>query len=596
MSVAERQAPLDPDAEESGRLARRLRVAVTLCLGPIIVFALFDLALQPHAALPLFWALKLGALLVIAVAAMLLREDGGRRPRARGTVIGIGLTCVAAMYALSTASAMLAHEGQTTMLMTLAVALATATLLPWGVGPQVAVVAIGALSTVITIYGAHGDLHALLQYPMVGMVVGLGVSIYVAAEFQRGRDALASRLREQRAAEAEVRRLNDGLEERVAARTAELRSSQAAVGAVIENATDAIWAVDRDANLILSNAALRQRVVDVYGFELQPDGVYPADVLAAFAAYWAPLYARGLAGERFSVEQTVAQASGPRAYVNAFNPITVDGAVIGLAVFSADVTQQRRAEAEARQRQAELTHVLRLSTMGEMAAGLAHEINQPLAAIVNYAQGCGRRLRANPGDVGTVLPVIDVISAEALRAGEIIRRLRHLIRREAPRQEWLDLNELVREALSIVEPDARQDSVAVSLDLQVALPPLRGDGIQIEQVVLNLLRNAIEALHDSGGRRALQLCTRMGDAATVQLEVRDSGPGLAAEVAAQVFEPFFSTKAAGLGMGLSISRTIIESHGGRIDYATDAAGGAIFRVTLPSAAAPVAAPVATAAQ
>ncbi len=594
MSVAERQAPLDPDAEESGRLARRLRVAVTLCLGPIIVFALFDLALQPHAALPLFWALKLGALLVIAVAAMLLREDGGRRPRARGTVIGIGLTCVAAMYALSTASAMLAHEGQTTMLMTLAVALATATLLPWGVGPQVAVVAIGALSTVITIYGAHGDLHALGQYPMVGMVVGLGVSIYVAAEFQRGRDALARRLREQRAAEAEVRRLNDGLEERVAARTAELRRSQAAVGAVIENATDAIWAVDRDAQLILSNAALRQRVVDIYGFELPPDGAYPADVLAALTAYWMPLYVRGLAGERFSVEQTVAQAGGTRSYVNAFNPITVDGAVIGLAVFSADVTQQRRAEAEARQHQAELTRVLRLSTMGEMAAGLAHEINQPLAAIVNYAQGCGRRLRANPGDVGTVLPVIDVISAEALRAGEIIRRLRRLIRREAPRQEWLDLNDLVREALSIVEPDARQDAVAVSLDLQVALPPLRGDGIQIEQVVLNLLRNAVEAMHDSSGRRALWVSTHVRDAATVQLEVRDSGPGVAAEFAAQVFEPFYSTKPAGLGMGLSISRTIIESHGGRIEFAANAEGGAIFRVTLPIAAAP--ATVATAAE
>jgi len=501
MSVAERLAPLDPDAEGGAALARRLRVAVTLCLAPIIVFALFDLALQPPAALRLFWALKLGALLVIVVAALLLREDGGRQPRPPRAVIGIGLACVAAMYAISTASAVLAHEAQTTMLMNLAVALATATLLPWGVGPQVAVVAIAAVSTVITLYGAHGDLHPLLQYPMVGMVVGLGVSIYVAAEFQRGRDALARRLHEQRAAEAEVRRLNDGLEERVAARTAELRRSQAAVGAVIENATDAIWAVDRDAQLMLSNAALRQRVVDIYGFELQPDGAYPADVLADLAAYWTPLYTRGLAGERFSVEQTLAHAGGPRSYVNAFNPIVVDGVVIGLAVFSADVTQQRRAEAEARQHQAELTHVLRLSTMGEMAAGLAHEINQPLAAIVNYAQGCGRRLRANPGDVETVLPVIDVISAEALRAGEIIRRMRHLIRREAPRQELLDLNDLVREALHIVEPDARQEGIAVRLDLSAALPPLRGDGIQIEQVVLNLLRNAIEAMYGCGGRR-----------------------------------------------------------------------------------------------
>ena len=280
------------------------------------------------------------------------------------------------------------------------------------------------------------------------------------------------------------------------------------------------------------------------------------------AAYWAPLCARGLAGERFHDEQSTDGVNGRRYFVNAFNPIVIDGAVAGLAIFSSEVTELRRSEEAARQRQAELTHVQRLSTLGEMAAGLAHEINQPLAAIVNYARGCARRLRADPTSVAAVLPAVDSISAEALRAGEVIRRLRQLIRKETPRRETVDVNALLGESLRIVEPDARDAEVSIEEFLAPELPAVVGDGIQIEQVVLNLLRNAVEAMTGAGERRVLQVVTRAAGAGGVEIAVRDTGPGLPPGLSDVIFDPFVSTKAGGLGMGLSISRTIVESHHG----------------------------------
>ena len=585
MLAAERIPPLDPDAEDTERLGRRLRIAVTLCVAPIILFALFDLALLPGAELPLYWAIKLGALVVIGLAAWLLRVRPGR-VHSRRALIAIGLCCVTALYGLSTASAVLAHEGQTTIVLSIAVALATATLLPWGVGPQLVVVGIAGLSTIATFYGAHGDLRALLQYPTVGLAIGLAVSVHVAGEFARGRQALLERQQERQRAEAEVHRLNAELEQRVLERTAELRQSQAAVSALIENAGDAIWAIDRQGRLLVSNAAVRRRYAAQVGQEMRGQEEHPEPIRRMIASYWAPLYARGLAGERFRDEQTIEEPTGTRYYINAFNPIVIDGEVAGLAVFSSDVTELRQSEAAARERQAELTHVQRLSTLGELAAGLAHEINQPLAAIVNYARGSARRLRDDPSSVAAVLPAIDSIASEGLRAGEVIRRLRHLIRKEAPRQEWVDVNALVDEAVRIVEPDARQRAVRVEVYLVPALPPLLGDGIQIEQVVLNLLRNAIEAMAAGGERRVLQVTTRQTERGGVELAVRDTGPGLPPGLAETIFEPFISTKPGGLGMGLSISRTIVEAHHGRLWASANPDGGMTFRFELPASDAP----------
>ncbi len=599
MRVADSTPPLDPDARDNARLARRMRIAITLCVAPILLYAVFDLALLPHEQLALYWGLKLGALAVIGVAAALLRQ---RRPYSRTRLIVVGLTCVTAMYALSTTSAVLAGDAETTAIMSMAVTLATATLLPWGVGAQAAVVLIGGVATAVAFYGANGDLSGLIRYPTMGLVIGMGVSVYVAAEFDRSRKALAKRQLEQRNAEAEVRRLNAQLEARVAERTAELervnrelygeieertrfaaelRQSQAAASALIENAQDAIWAIDRAGRVIVSNAAVRSRYADAIGRELTTPEDYTTVVRDQLATYWAPLYARGLAGERFHDEMSLDGPRGRRDFINAFNPIVIDGVVEGLAVFSSEVTELRRSEEAARQRQAELTHVQRLSTLGEMAAGLAHEINQPLAAIVNYARGCARRLRADPTSVAAVLPAVDSISAEALRAGEVIRRLRQLIRKETPRRETVNVNALIGESLRIVGPDARHGGVRIEDFLASDLPEVFGDGIQIEQVVLNLLRNAVEAMA-TGERRMLQIVTRASEDGHVEIAVHDTGPGVPPGMGDVIFEPFVSTKAGGLGMGLSISRTIIEAHNGRLWATSNPDGGMTFRIELPA--------------
>jgi signal transduction histidine kinase len=224
--------------------------------------------------------------------------------------------------------------------------------------------------------------------------------------------------------------------------------------------------------------------------------------------------------------------------------------------------------------------------MGEMAAGLAHEINQPLAAIVNYAQGCSRRLRADAADVDAILPVIDDIAAEGLRAGEIIRRLRNLVRKEPPRQDWVHLAGIAAEALRLVESDAHQQVVTLRLDAEPVLPRVLGDPIQIEQVVLNLLRNAIDAMADVRGRRELHVRIARAGSESVELTVRDTGHGMPSAVAERIFDPFYSTKPNGLGMGLSISRSIVEAHQGRLTVVANTDGGATFRITLPVVADP----------
>ena len=600
MPMVERTPPLDPDVDATIQLARRLRIATALCIGPILVFAAFDLALVPAEQLPVYWAIKLAALAVIGVGVLLLRQ---RAAYSRRRLIWVGLGCVAALYGLSTTSAVLARDAQTTGIIALTVALATATLLPWGVAAQAAVVALGMLSTALAMYGADGTLHGLMQYPTVGLIIAMGVSLHVASEFERTRTALTRRHVEHQRADAEVRRLNEELEARVRQRTteleqvnadlqreveeriryaAELRQSQAAASALIENADDAIWAIDREGQLVIRNAAVRRRYADAIGAELASPEDYPEAVREHLARYWAPLYARGLAGERFTDEEIVDGPQGRRYFVNAFNPIVIDGAVAGLAVFSSEVTELRRSEESARQRQAELTHVQRLSTLGEMAAGLAHEINQPLSAIVNYARGCAHRLRADPASLPAVMPALDSISTEALRAGEVIRRLRQLVRKETLRQEAIDLNALVAEVVRMVAPEAKQAGVKIEEFPTSALPLLMGDSIQIEQVILNLIRNAVEAMSGTGPRRMLQVTTRVSRAGHVEMAVRDTGPGLPAGMGDLVFEPFFSTKANGLGMGLSISRTIIQSHHGRLWAAANEEGGTTFRVELPT--------------
>ncbi len=269
------------------------------------------------------------------------------------------------------------------------------------------------------------------------------------------------------------------------------------------------------------------------------------------------------------------------------SPIVGMAVIAGLSVYIArELERQRTAEAGAKaalqRHQAELAHVLRVSALGEMAAQLAHELTQPLGAIANYAAGCRRRMEAASAPPEELIEIVDRIRREALRAGEIIRRLRELVRKAEPRRAPVNINALVREVAALIDGEARERGVVIDLTLRPDLPEIEGDAIAIEQVLINLARNALEAIHESpGDTPALAVETRQCDPRTVEVIVRDTGPGLV-NGAAVIFEPFHTTKPGGLGMGLAISRTIVEGHGGTLTAASNPTRGATFRFTLPA--------------
>jgi PAS domain S-box-containing protein len=257
-------------------------------------------------------------------------------------------------------------------------------------------------------------------------------------------------------------------------------------------------------------------------------------------------------------------------------------------ILTAETAERRRAEARVDQQQAELAHVLRLYMLEGMAAQLAHEINQPLAAIVNFASGMSRRLEDGKLDVGMARRVVDRINREALRAATVVRRLRASARKDTPKRERCDLAEVVRAAASLIEDELRGAGVALHLDLDPGVPPVEVDTIQLEQVILNLLRNALDAILSAPpGPHVVRLTTMARGEGGVEVCVRDDGPGLPVENVAQLLEPFFTTKRQGLGMGLSISHRIIEAHGGVLRGCSNPEGGATFAFTLPACRKPV---------
>jgi C4-dicarboxylate-specific signal transduction histidine kinase len=227
--------------------------------------------------------------------------------------------------------------------------------------------------------------------------------------------------------------------------------------------------------------------------------------------------------------------------------------------------------------------------MGEVATGMAHELNQPLSAIVNYAKGASRRLQGGMLDTEPLVEAMRQISAQAQRAGEIIRRLRALVGKQAPVRSVVDLNYMVREVCGFLEFETGKLALRIELDLAEGEIPVNVDLVQIEQVLLNLVRNALDALEDKPAEeRHLAIFTLVRGAEAV-VGVADNGPGIAAERMAHLFDPFYTTKETGMGMGLAISQTIIDDHGGEIRAESEPGRGTVFHVHLPLAAEALAA-------
>jgi C4-dicarboxylate-specific signal transduction histidine kinase len=247
-----------------------------------------------------------------------------------------------------------------------------------------------------------------------------------------------------------------------------------------------------------------------------------------------------------------------------------------------DVTARRRAEDGLHQAQAELAHVSRVATLGELTVSIAHEVNQPLAGVVTNGEAALRWLKRPVPDLGEVTSAIERGIADARRASEVIKRLRALSSKATPQQSAIDINDLVQETLTLVQSEMASHRIGLKLTLADGLPAVSGDRVQLQQVIINLIMNAIQAMSSIDTEtRELAIATLAADDG-VSIEVNDTGPGFGPDDGAKLFNAFFTTKAEGMGMGLPICRSIVAAHGGRLRAVTRASGGDSFAFDLPS--------------
>ncbi len=247
-----------------------------------------------------------------------------------------------------------------------------------------------------------------------------------------------------------------------------------------------------------------------------------------------------------------------------------------------DLTERIHSGREARQLRDRLTQVGRLSTMGEMAASIAHEINQPLTAVATYAHAGKRLLDSGRADLADISNTLEQIGQQAQRAGEVIRSLRRFLRQKKSARERHEVNDMIREVVLLADVDARAHNVELQLVLQDGLPAVVADPVQVQQVILNLIRNGLDATRENGVADPILICSRLRPDDRIEISVEDAGPGVSADMLERVFSPFQTSKSDGMGMGLSISRSIIAAHGGNLSFENLPGKGARFYFSLPT--------------
>lgn len=352
---------------------------------------------------------------------------------------------------------------------------------------------------------------------------------------------------------------------------------------VFESASDGVAVVGRDYRY--------QRVNAVYerNWRMPAEkivGMHVADLLGTdvFERAVKPSLDRCLAGERFTFADWFTTKLG-RFYLSAsYSPLRLDSERLEAAlVITRDLTDHVLASEALREAQAALARVNRVTTLGVLAASIAHEVNQPLGAMVASAGSCARWLAAQPPELEKAQRSLGRIARDGKRASEVIDRIRALVMRQPPRRDRVDVNQTILDVIALTRDQMRRNDIALEKTLADGLPPVWGDKVQLQQVILNLIVNAIEAM-SAPGHRPRQLVIGASRAeGGVCIEVRDSGAGVAPEIADKLFEPFHTSKVQGIGMGLSISRSIIEAHGGQLWTAPNLPHGAVFRFSLPTA-------------
>jgi PAS domain S-box-containing protein len=369
---------------------------------------------------------------------------------------------------------------------------------------------------------------------------------------------------------------------------AELRESEERLSLATRAASIAPWVWDLAANDIWMTEEGRA----LRGFERSEpityerlfDSVHPDDRDGLSAAIDETLKE----GRDFEREYRVLKAGGEIRWIAARGAIERDatGTVVRLRGVSLDITQRKSAEREMLQQREELAHLSRVTMMGELSGSLAHELNQPLTAILSNAQAAQRLLAREEPDVDEVREILADIVDQDRRAGDVIQRLRVLLKKGTVRQQPLDVSEIVQDVLKIVRSDLVNRGVIVKTGLDMALPPVNGDRVQLQQVLLNLVVNGSDAMAGlAAEERRLTVKAAPADGGGVEVTVADRGCGIGEEGLERIFEPFFSTKPDGMGLGLAVCRTIVSSHGGRI-WATDNApgqAGATVHIHLPAA-------------
>lgn len=351
---------------------------------------------------------------------------------------------------------------------------------------------------------------------------------------------------------------------------------------VIDTIPGLVWSAQPDG----SAEFLNQRWLEYTGLSLK-DGldwggrvaVHPED-LARFVDEWKAALADG---KPLETEARLRRADGEYRWllIRAVPLRDEPGKIVKWYGTSTDIEDRKRAEETLRRAQAELGHVTRVTTMGELAASIAHEINQPLSAIVNNGSACLRWLAGDSPDLAEAREAAGDIIRDGKRAGEVITRIRALLRKTEAEKSRLDINQTIRDVLVLTRNETASKGVTLRMELDGDLPAVLGDRVQLQQVVLNLVMNGVEAMATVTDRpKELQIRSRQHEAEQVLVAVKDSGVGIAGHNLESLFDAFYSTKSQGLGMGLAISRSIVEDHGGRLWAVPNDGPGATFQFTL----------------
>ena len=451
----------------------------------------------------------------------------------------------------------------------IALALSAIAITFWYGGAKPGILA-AVLASVVRIYFFDPELNAMSRglYYLVFLIFAM-----LMTWATRERDELEVRVAERT---TELTRANEELKLEIAER----KQAEYLIRQVFETSPDGIAILGRDYRFQRVNPAYE------HDWEIPGEtivGMHVADLLGleTFEKVESNLE-RCFAGENLSYADWFTNPRGRRRYrAVTYSPLRpVAGPVDAVLLIARDFTEHVLASEALRQTQSDLAHVNRVSTMGELTASLAHEVNQPIAAAITDANTCLRWLTRDPPDMDEARAAALRTVKDANRAAEIVSRVRLLFKKGTPQRELVDVNELIREMIVLLRSETTRYSVSVLSDLGTDLPQVMGDRVQLQQVLMNLIINSIDAMKGVDAKRELTIKSKRTENEELMVSVSDTGAGLPPQQADQIFNAFFTTKSHGTGMGLRISRSIVESHGGRLWATDNPPRGASFHLTL----------------